>query len=124
MQMTEPHIDPIVTELLTSLDRLGASQLTIAERAGISPPYLCQIAAGKRQPTLDVIHRLADVAGDAVGRGVDAEDLAALASSVCQIPSQRFASRVGIVQNPHPRVRYFPLADLDFVTHFAILVGV
>jgi transcriptional regulator with XRE-family HTH domain len=57
------HIDPIVAELMQSLERLGASQLTIAERAGISPPYLCQIASGKRQPTLDVIHRLADVAG-------------------------------------------------------------
>ena len=61
--MGEPHIDPIVAELLASLERLGASQLTIAERAGISPPYLCQIAAGKRQPTLAVVHRLADVAG-------------------------------------------------------------
>jgi transcriptional regulator with XRE-family HTH domain len=61
--MTGPRIDPIVAELLASLGRLGASQLTIAERAGISGPYLCQIAAGKRQPTLDVIHRLADVAG-------------------------------------------------------------
>jgi transcriptional regulator with XRE-family HTH domain len=60
---TKPHIDPIVAHLLASLDRLGASQMTIAERAGISPPYLCQIASGKRQPTLDVIHRLADVAG-------------------------------------------------------------
>jgi transcriptional regulator with XRE-family HTH domain len=60
---TEPHIDPIVAELLASLERLGASQIAIAERAGISGPYLCQIAAGKRQPTLDVIHRLADVAG-------------------------------------------------------------
>ena len=65
------HIDPIVAELLASLDRLGASQLAIAERAGISGPYLCQIAAGKRQPTLDVIHRLADVAGRrlSLGRG-------------------------------------------------------
>ena len=69
--MTEPHIDPIVAELMQSLERLGASQQAIAERAGISPPYLCQIAAGKRQPTLDVIHRLADVAGRrlAVQRG-------------------------------------------------------
>jgi transcriptional regulator with XRE-family HTH domain len=57
------HIDPIVAELLASLERLGTSQMKIAERAGISPPYLCQIASGKRQPTLDVIHRLADVAG-------------------------------------------------------------
>ena len=63
MQMSEPHIDPIVAELLTSLERLKASQQAIAERAGISPPYLCQIAAGKRQPTLAVVHRLADVAG-------------------------------------------------------------
>jgi transcriptional regulator with XRE-family HTH domain len=61
--MNEPHIDPIVAELLASLDRLGASQIAIAERAGISPPYLCQIASGKRQPTLAVINRLADVAG-------------------------------------------------------------
>jgi predicted transcriptional regulator len=69
--MSELHIDPIVAELLTSLDRLGASQLTIAERAGISGPYLCQIAAGKRQPTLAVVHRLAVVAGRqlALGRG-------------------------------------------------------
>jgi transcriptional regulator with XRE-family HTH domain len=57
------HIDPIVAELLASLERLGTSQMKIAERAGISPPYLCQIASGKRQPTLGVIHRLADVAG-------------------------------------------------------------
>ena len=65
------HIDPIVAELLTSLERLGASQLAIAERAGISAPYLNQIAAGKRQPTLAVVHRLADVAGRrlSVGRG-------------------------------------------------------
>ena len=69
--MTDPHIDPIVAELLASLERLGASQLTIAERAGISAPYLNQIASGKRQPTLDVIHRLADVAGRrlSLGRG-------------------------------------------------------
>jgi transcriptional regulator with XRE-family HTH domain len=69
--MSDPHIDPIVAELLASLERLGASQIAIAERAGISPPYLCQIASGKRQPTLDVIHRLADVAGRrlALGRG-------------------------------------------------------
>jgi transcriptional regulator with XRE-family HTH domain len=68
---TDPHIDPIVAELLASLERLGTSQLTIAKRAGISGPYLCQIAAGKRQPTLDVIHRLADVAGRrlSLGRG-------------------------------------------------------
>jgi transcriptional regulator with XRE-family HTH domain len=67
----KPHIDPIVAELLASLDRLGASQLAIAERAGISAPYLNQIAAGKRQPTLAVVHRLADVAGRrlAVQRG-------------------------------------------------------
>ena len=69
--MGDPHIDPIVAELLASLERLGASQQAIAERAGISPPYLCQIAAGKRQPTLAVVHRLADVAGRrlAVPRG-------------------------------------------------------
>jgi transcriptional regulator with XRE-family HTH domain len=69
--MSEPHIDPIVAELLASLERLGASQQAIAERAGISGPYLCQIASGKRQPTLDVIHRLADVAGRrlSLGRG-------------------------------------------------------
>ena len=69
--MSEPHIDPIVAELLASLERLGASQQAIAERAGISPPYLCQIAGGKRQPTLAVVHRLADVAGRrlSLGRG-------------------------------------------------------
>ena len=60
---TETHIDPIVAELLASLERLGASQIAIAERAGISAPYLCQIAAGKRQPTLAVVHRLAVVSG-------------------------------------------------------------
>jgi transcriptional regulator with XRE-family HTH domain len=67
----EPCIDPIIAELLASLERLGASQVAVAERAGISAPYLCQIAAGKRQPTLDVIHRLADVAGRrlSLGRG-------------------------------------------------------
>jgi transcriptional regulator with XRE-family HTH domain len=69
--MGDPHIDPIVAELLASLDRLGASQQAIAERAGISAPYLNQIAAGKRQPTLAVVHRLADVAGRrlSLGRG-------------------------------------------------------
>jgi transcriptional regulator with XRE-family HTH domain len=61
--MKTPHVDPIVAELLESLEQLGASQIAIAERAGISPPYLNQIAKGKRQPTLDVVHRLADVAG-------------------------------------------------------------
>jgi len=69
--MSEPRIDPIVAELLESLERLGASQIAIAERAGISPPYLNQISKGKRQPTLDVVHRLADVAGRRLllGRG-------------------------------------------------------
>jgi len=69
--MSDPHIDPIVAELLASLERLGASQIAIAGRAGISAPYLNQIAAGKRQPTLAVVHRLADVAGRrlALGRG-------------------------------------------------------
>jgi transcriptional regulator with XRE-family HTH domain len=69
--MSEPKIDPIVAELLERLEQLGESQIAIAERAGISPPYLCQIASGKRQPTLAVVHRLADVAGRrlAVQRG-------------------------------------------------------
>ena len=68
---TDPQIDPIVAELLASLERLGSSQQAIAERAGISAPYLNQIAAGKRKPTLAVVHRLADVAGRrlALGRG-------------------------------------------------------
>jgi len=61
--MTAPHVDPIVAQLLERLEQLGESQIAIAERAGISPPYLNQIAKGKRQPTLDVVHRLADVAG-------------------------------------------------------------
>ena len=67
--MSEPHIDPIVAELLASLERLGASQQAIAERAGISAPYLNQIASGKRQPTLDVIHRRAVVAGGRLSLG-------------------------------------------------------
>jgi transcriptional regulator with XRE-family HTH domain len=61
--MGEPHVDPIVAELLERLEQLGESQLAIADRAGISQPYLSQIVKGKRQPTLDVLHRLADVAG-------------------------------------------------------------
>lgn len=38
---------------------LGISQVSLAARAGITPPFLSQIEHGARQPSPDVLRRLA-----------------------------------------------------------------
>ncbi len=58
--MTDRKIHPLVAELVS---KLPGTQAEIAARAGITQPYLSQIACGLRQPSLDAIERLADVAG-------------------------------------------------------------
>lgn len=53
-------ISPIVTEILS---RLPGPQKAAAERCGISAAYLSQIVAGKRQPTLATLEKMAEAAG-------------------------------------------------------------
>ena len=43
--------------------KLGWSQELLAERTGVSAPYITQIEAGKRTPSLDIVERLAAAFG-------------------------------------------------------------
>lgn len=58
--MTDPQVHPIVASIVANL---AGSQTEIAQRAGLSQSYFCQIATGKRVPPLATIERLAKVAG-------------------------------------------------------------
>ena len=67
----------VVDRLLADENRLkvwrehrGLTQQALADRAGISKPYLSQLEAGKRQPSLAVLRALA------AALGVEIEDIA------------------------------------------------
>lgn len=62
--MNEIPIEMAVRENVKLLrKRLGWSQELLAEKTGVSAPYITQIEAGKRTPSLDIVERLASALG-------------------------------------------------------------
>lgn len=62
--MNEIPIDTVLSENIKSLRRrLGWSQEFLAEKTGVSAPYITQIECGKRTPSLDIVEKLAFALG-------------------------------------------------------------
>lgn len=62
--MNEISIESIIRENIKSLrKKLGWSQEFLAERTGVSAPYITQIEVGKRTPSLDIVEKLASALG-------------------------------------------------------------
>lgn len=62
--MNRTPIDTVVRENIKSLRKaLGWSQELLAEKTGVSAPYITQIEAGKRKPSLDIVEKLAFALG-------------------------------------------------------------
>ena len=62
--MNEIPIEIVVRENIRSLRRqLGWSQELLAEKTGVSAPYITQIEIGKRTPSLDIVEKLASALG-------------------------------------------------------------
>lgn len=62
--MNEIPIDTVLSENIKSLrKRLGWSQEFLAEKTGVSAPYITQIECGKRTPSLDIVEKLAFALG-------------------------------------------------------------
>ena len=64
LTMNEIPIETVIRENIKSLrKRLGWSQEFLAERTGVSAPYITQIEVGKRTPSLDIVEKLASSLG-------------------------------------------------------------
>ena len=62
--MNEVPIETIVSNNIKTLrKKLGWSQELLAERTGVSAPYITQIEVGKRTPSLDIVEKLASALG-------------------------------------------------------------
>lgn len=62
--MNDIPIETVVSENIKSLrKKLGWSQEFLAEKTGVSAPYITQIEVGKRTPSLDIVERLASALG-------------------------------------------------------------
>ncbi len=62
--MNEFSIDIILSENIKKLrKKLGWSQEQLAEKTGVSAPYITQIEVGKRTPSLDIVEKLATALG-------------------------------------------------------------
>ena len=62
--MNEIPIETVIRENVKSLrKRLGWSQEALAEKTGVSAPYITQIEVGKRTPSLDIVEKLASALG-------------------------------------------------------------
>lgn len=62
--MNEIPIENVISENIKVLrKRLGWSQEFLAERTGVSAPYITQIEVGKRTPSLDIVEKLASALG-------------------------------------------------------------
>lgn len=62
--MNEIPIETVVRENVRTLRKMhGWSQELLAERTGVSAPYITQIESGKRTPSLDIVERLAAALG-------------------------------------------------------------
>ena len=57
--MNEIPIDTIISENIKTLRKqLGWSQELLAEKIGVSAPYITQIESGKRTPSLDIVEKM------------------------------------------------------------------
>lgn len=62
--MNEIPIETVLRENLKMLRKeLGWSQELLAEKTGVSAPYITQIEVGKRTPSLDIVEKLAIALG-------------------------------------------------------------
>ena len=62
--MNEIPIETVISENIKSLrKKLGWSQELLAEKTGVSAPYITQIEVGKRTPSLDIVEKLAFALG-------------------------------------------------------------
>lgn len=62
--MNEIPIETVISENIKSLrKKLGWSQELLAEKTGVSAPYITQIEIGKRTPSLDIVEKLAFALG-------------------------------------------------------------
>lgn len=62
--MNEIPIETVISENIKSLrKKLGWSQEFLAEKTGVSAPYITQIEVGKRTPSLDIVEKLAFALG-------------------------------------------------------------
>lgn len=62
--MNEIPIDIVIRDNIKSLRKqLGWSQEVLAEKTGVSAPYITQIEVGKRTPSLDIVEKLAFALG-------------------------------------------------------------
>lgn len=62
--MNEIPIEDVIRENIKLLrKRLGWSQELLAEKTGVSAPYITQIEVGKRTPSLDIVEKLAFALG-------------------------------------------------------------
>ncbi len=62
--MNKFPIDSIVSRNIKYLrKKLGWSQELLAEKTGVSSPYITQIENGKRTPSLDIVEKLANAFG-------------------------------------------------------------
>lgn len=62
--MNDIPIATIISENIKTLRKqLGWSQELLAEKTGVSAPYITQIEVGKRTPSLDMVEKLASALG-------------------------------------------------------------
>lgn len=62
--MNDIPIEKIVSENIKTLrKKLGWSQEFLAEKTGVSAPYITQIESEKRTPSLDIVEKLASALG-------------------------------------------------------------
>lgn len=62
--MNNLSIDIVISENIKKLRKqLGWSQEQLAEKTGVSAPYITQIEVGKRTPSLDIVEKLATAFG-------------------------------------------------------------
>lgn len=62
--MNDIPIETIISENIKTLRKqLGWSQELLAEKTGVSAPYITQIEVGKRTPSLDIVEKLASALG-------------------------------------------------------------
>ena len=62
--MNEIPIEIVISENIKSLrKKLGWSQELLAEKTGVSAPYITQIEVGRRTPSLDIVEKLASALG-------------------------------------------------------------
>ena len=87
--MNEFPIETILSENIKTLrKKLGWSQEMLAEKTGVSAPYITQIEIGKRTPSLDIVEKLASA------RGVEYKTLFETSVQVENINSVDFSKHI------------------------------